>query len=332
MNQKSPVVKMLQNVFTKRMQTTRTTTRRTICSRIPSSTFLDSLQNDVRKELQKYPDKPDILSLPADARNALGVARALQWRIETLDRNNHCRRCWLHQTHCICHQCPPLPPLPKIHRIFLLMHHKEIALAVDTAKLIMAAYPDQCRLVVGGLENQPSLQEMQLAMKRKQCLVLFPTDESKTFQEICQTVQDEPKTSDNKGNNKDEKWDIVVLDGTWAQARRLYTRYIPPQADGGPPRVQLSDKAIDILSSMMPSQPTSDNNSNSNSNSKRNAGHQLRRHPTFWRQVSTLEATRLLLGDILGNEEGLTPWDALSTYQQIGDLAATTQLGSHQVR
>ena len=307
----------------------------TTFSSIPSSTFLDSLQCNVMNELQKYPDEPDILSLPANARNSLGVARALQWRIETLDRNNDCRRCWLKQGHCICRQCPPLSPLPKINRIFLLMHHKEIALAVDTAKLIMAAYPDQCRLVVGGLDDQLSLQEMQLAMKRKQCLVLFPTDESKTFQEIRQTVQEEQTASDGDNNddddNNDENWDIIVLDGTWAQARQLYSRYIPTQANGGPPRVQLSDEAVDILSSMMPSLSTSNSNSSSHnsSSSKVNAGHQLRRHPTFWRQVSTLEATRLLLGDILGNEEGLRPWDVLSTYQQIGDLAATTQLGSH---
>jgi DTW domain len=285
-----------------------TAINRTVASH--PSRFLDCVQQDATTELAKYPDKQDILELPPDSRNSLCVARALRWRIQALDRNEDCRRCWLQRVHCVCSQCAPLPSLPNIRRIFILMHHKEIGLPVDTAKFLMAAYPDQCRLVVGGLVHQKSLQEMQQAMTRQNCVVLFPSHDSQEFQDLSTfgQIQDD---------HDDEKWDIIVLDGTWAQARKLYSRYVPDRVDGGPLRVQLSQEAVETLSSETPWSP---------SNSKLNAGHQLRQHPTFWRQVSTLEATRLLLGDMLGTSDSMRPWDTLSKYQQIGDLAIKAQL------
>ena len=40
-----------------------------------------------------------------------------------------------------------------MRRIYVYMHHKEVLLAVDTAKIILAAYPE-ARLVIAGLSAQ----------------------------------------------------------------------------------------------------------------------------------------------------------------------------------
>ena len=40
-----------------------------------------------------------------------------------------------------------------MRRLFVLIHHKEVALAVDTAKLLAMAYPSCCRLVLGALPS-----------------------------------------------------------------------------------------------------------------------------------------------------------------------------------
>ena len=51
----------------------------------------------------------------------------------------------------------------RVNRIFVLTHHKEIGMFVDTAKLIAMAYPQQTRLVVAGLpaRYQAAMKELQ---------------------------------------------------------------------------------------------------------------------------------------------------------------------------
>ena len=54
-------------------------------------------------------------------------------------------------------------------------------------------------------------------------------------------------------------------------------------------------------------------------------GIQLRRHPVAWREVSTLEASRLLLLDMGADEQGVMK--PLAQWQNIGDAAAKRALG-----
>ena len=82
---------------------------------------------------------PPAIAFPAGARLTLSYYR---------------RRCWLQRAHCVCESCKPLDGLgPAVRRIYVYMHHKEVLLAVDTAKLILAAYPE-ARLVIAGLSAQ----------------------------------------------------------------------------------------------------------------------------------------------------------------------------------
>ena len=277
------------------------------------SEFLDQVEESVARVLQKYDaggSDVDILDLPPLDRESLGVARVLNTRLQALAKNNDCRRCWLQQKHCVCNECKPLEAtgdqsslpsvLPKVNRIFLLMHHKEIALHVDTAKLILAAFPKTCRLVVGGIagEYQDSMTEMQDAMASGNCLILFPSENALTFDAVQHGELD-----------KSQAWDLIVIDGTWAQARKLHSRYVKE----GPTHVRLSDEAVETLQIA--------------ASGVQRDGHQLRRHPIKWREVSTLEATRLFLGDMMPTITIQRPWDTLALYQQIGDSAARRQLG-----
>lgn len=250
----------------------------------------------------------------------------------------------------------PIHVLPQLNRIFLIMHHKEIALKVDTAKLILAAFPDKCRLVVAGIgpEYQESMKELQEAMQpehgesnsnnsNKNCLVLFPDDNAHSMEEILLQDGQHPsqdKTSDSgdttiKGlatidpsNNHPaqdyQPYDLIVLDGTWAQARKIHSKYIPPIERGGPRRVQLSESAVATL------QEANDQ-----------SGHQLRRHSTAWRQVGTYEATRLFLKDLETAlpasslvdtlDEEPPVWEQIAGYQAISNEAARRELGPARV-
>lgn len=231
-------------------------------------------------------------------------------------------------------------------------HHKEIGLTVDTAKLIMAAFPKTTRLVVSGInrEYQPTMDEMLHAvsdatMSMNRCLILFPTDDALTFDEIMNDLrtkemnilkeEEEDNDSvvdphaaihDNKTNDDDidKGWDVVVIDGTWSQARKMHAKYLQESTGGCLYRVQLSDEAVQALDR------GHDDNATRSANVQK--GHQLRRHPIKWREISTLEATRLLLNDMhTTNGEFEEQSTKMAYYQEIGNDAARRQLGPLRV-
>jgi hypothetical protein len=221
---------------------------------------------------------------------------------------------------CFCERCPPVesPGPSNLNRLFLLMHHKEIGMAVDTAKLILSSYPNACRLVVAGIgsEYQESMAEMEAALKQQKCLVLFPDETARTFQDIRNgTLSSQDDGEDSKG------WDVIVIDGTWQQARRMQKRYLPSDEGGYPLKVKLSEEALAILD-------------HDTIDGEANAGHQLRKHSVKWRRVGTFEALRLFLADLLAqddNDTGVAPWIRMESYQQIANSAARSQSGKCRV-
>lgn len=334
-------------------------------------------------------------------REAVGIARHLDGRLRALRRNGDCPRCWLQRRHCICPRCPPVgvldPPLPptmdggavaagsagvvaggtttnssnrgstaRLRRIFVVMHHKEVGLKVDTAKLILSSFPAQCRLVVGGIgpEYQPSMGEMleAVADARRTSLLLFPDETSRTLGEIvgttpaqaattdppCDGEQQQPQRGGSPRGAREGEYDLIVLDGTWAQARKFHSRYFPAP-DG------IADDDADAAQLPLPPPPGSFHRVKLSEDSVRllndgttESGHQLRRHSISWRQVGTFEATRLFLrdwwhvfgeaGEAAAESGGNTTssrdacvWETIGSYQRIANEAALRELGPPRV-
>mmetsp|Transcript_48378 Transcript_48378/g.94532 ORF Transcript_48378/g.94532 Transcript_48378/m.94532 type:complete len:348 (+) Transcript_48378:80-1123(+) len=280
--------------------------------------FLSQIDVTVQRVIEKYGESQiiNVLDLPPQEREVLGIAHHLKERLQTLRKNNNCPRCWLQEVNCFCKHCPPVESLGQsnLNRLFLLMHHKEIGMAVDTAKLILTSYPNTCRLVVAGVgsEFQESMAEMEAALMQRKCLVLFPDETARTFEDIENEMRI-AKAEYTGVEDSEVGWDVIVIDGTWQQARRMQKRYFP--VEGGPRRVKLSKEALVILD-----QDTV--------NGEANAGHQLRKHSMTWRKVGTFEATRLFLMDLLAQEYGDSrdaPWIRMESYQQIANSAAQKQ-------
>lgn len=307
----------------------------TECLALESS--LTPIERTVRAVLLKWPlDRTVVHQLKARDRESFAIAKHLNERLGSFQRNGDCGRCWLQQAHCICKECPPLQgvqtaadsrivaasrpvqAVTAIDRVFVLMHHKEVCLAVDTAKLISAALPVSTRLVVGGIGDkyQESMREMQECIRdeRAPCIVLFPSEDAKTYKEIMQNIE----TSHAAKNG----WSVIVVDGTWEQARKMYNRYLSPNAGTRSLiHVKLSDSS---LASILPTQEIYKSPSPSLGNM------QLRRHPQEWRQISTLTATRLLLNEV--EPAKIASWNKLAEYQKVADAAARKQLGPIRLR
>ena len=292
------------------------------------------------KQIRRDASKRLVLSLEGKEREAVAVAHRLRSRLDAFYRNRDCPRCWMQRAHCVCASCPPLVPpgrLP-VRRIFVLMHHKEICMCVDTAKLLLAAFPAPVgHLVVGGIgpEYQANMAAMLDSLSSTRCLVLWPSDDAVTVDELVRAQPilpgrkspSEDDEVDDDWNDTDSSWDLVVIDGTWAQARKLHA-----SLPAGAPRVRLSEAALRELGG---------------GEGGGREGTQLRRHPIAWREISTLEATRLLLTDLdaaaaaaaavppIANDAVETAassrWGALRDYQIVADAAARRQLGPPRV-
>ena len=264
---------------------------------------IDTVEKTIQNVFDEYPLNQAIDEIPLTNRESVAIARKLSSRINNLKKNKDCPTCWFQKKHCICSECPPLisSNFP-MKRLFVFMHHKEIGLAVDTAKLLLSCIPD-AQLVINGIlpKYQSSLEEMLSICEKEsdETLVLFPDETAQTFESINDL-------------NIPNKWNVIVLDGTWSQANRMHS-YIPSHIQ----RIQLHPSSLDEL------------------------GYQIRRHPIAWKQISTLEATRILIGnmiDVYHSDEQMVMeykrnWcDSLSLYQTILNDAARKQLGPPRLK
>lgn len=306
--------------------------------RSDAPTHLDGVEDAVDGALLHFQSKSSensplyahdtITTFPTADRETIGVASKLRTRLDSFARNKDCRRCWLQKRHCVCGSCPPLEGdnatttscggIENVNRLFLLTHHKEICMVVDTAKIILSSFPNTSRLVVNGIgrEFQPSMGEMldvynDALSGRSKCLILFPTDDAKTFDEIEEEFSNSSSSTAADSTPQNSGWDVIVMDGTWQQARKMHSKYFPAESKEGLHRVQLSSNVVELLGG-------------DDSDVK---GHQLRRHPTKWREISTHEATRLLLKDMHSRGQFDEQSDAMSLYQEILNAAARRQLG-----
>jgi DTW domain-containing protein YfiP len=256
---------------------------------------LDILSNNSTKQHTVYS------SIPEKDREMVGIARHLHKRLRVLEKNHTCRRCWLEEQYCICHSLQPIQLPSYIHRIFLLTHFKEIGMSIDTMKIILCAFPDACRLVVAGLPQQATMTEMLSALNSPSTLLLYPYENAKTFATI---LQEDPTFS-----SASSPFDIVLIDATWEQARRIFHRYLAQPCPAV--RVQLSDTSLP------------------------DAGRQLRPHPLDHREIATAEGLRRLgqeMGAVLDGAGGGPPngttEDALLHYQRVASRAAGRQIGN----
>jgi len=291
--------------------------------RVRHHNFLLEVDETVQRVLAAYDNNGDtpLSDVPECDRQELVIARALQTHLQ--DMEHKCPICWLqHNNYCCCADCPPVNEDPVLDRLFLVMHHREIGMGVDTAKLLLMSHPTRCRLVVAGIGSkyQSSMRELEDVIansNNRNCLVLFPDEASRPFHEIANERKEATRDLPNH-----DGWNLIVIDGTWQQARRIKKRYF--EEESSRPIVQttrLSDKTLSKLERDM-------------IDGELNPGHQLRKHSSSSRKVGTFEAVRLFLGDLQAeaahdtmevNNDTPPSWIQMEKYQQIANNALQAQ-------
>jgi DTW domain-containing protein YfiP len=259
--------------------------------------------------------------VPPSEREVINIVRYLDDRIQRMKQQNICRRCWYPKPkYCICATLQPMI-LPKyIQQIYILAHYKEIGLMIDTMKLLLCAYPNKCQLVVGGISEQyqTSMRNMSTLIQEKEnhnihnntkTLVLFPSTDAITFPTYYeQQRRQQHGNIDGYNNNSDNNTDhppmynIIVIDATWEQARRLYHRHIMQSQTSSSPasnqslvHIQLSETSLQSLHQRrgLDGEPQPDGTIQ-----KIMMGQQLRPHPLSVREIATAHAVQLLLRDM----------------------------------
>mmetsp|Transcript_52011 Transcript_52011/g.173589 ORF Transcript_52011/g.173589 Transcript_52011/m.173589 type:complete len:454 (+) Transcript_52011:242-1603(+) len=163
---------------------------------------------------------------------------------------------------CICEQLPPLP-IGHHDRIVLLLHPKEFLRTTNSGKLLLLAHPHASFLVPGVPEHDARLATI---CERRGACVLYPAEDALPIGSflarlegeaaVAQQQQLEGETamvtrvggSGGGGGNPAttttgaaQSWrrpplDLIILDGTWQQARHM-GRKLPPSL----PRVRVCD-------------------------------------------------------------------------------------------
>jgi hypothetical protein len=112
------------------------------------------------------------------------------------------------------------------------------------------------------------------------CLILFPAEDAKTFEDIIndisvaiqdagrENVQTQIPGREIKAFEQD--WNVIVIDGTWSQARKMHAKHFPDESSGMLFRVQLSSDDVQKLNTVGDSSADKEHN---------DSGLQLRRHP-----------------------------------------------------
>jgi len=144
------------------------------------------------------------------------------------ESKNRCAACMLKLSICICEKLDSLKvevgKLPV--DVVVLMNHKEWLRASNTAKIISRILG--ARVFVSGDAEDEAEFEALVSQRKQNSVVLFPSDVAVTWDEMSHVEK-----------KNDEATLVIVLDGTWGQARRLNQKI-----DDAIPRIKITPSAL----------------------------------------------------------------------------------------
>jgi DTW domain-containing protein len=131
----------------------------------------------------------------------------MSWsHIHDINSSARCARCKLHPALCL---CAHLSPMTLRTRVEVVIHQRETVRSSNTAQLVPLTLTE-CGLWVHGLPFAP-LDLSPLHDPSRAAFVLFPSPDSLTLEDAARVAGERPLS-------------LVVVDGSWRQARRMLRR------------------------------------------------------------------------------------------------------------
>lgn len=166
---------------------------------------------------------------PKDRYKAL-VENQIAKRDKFMTSRNRCIGCALLNDFCVCTKLDALKVPDAPFDVAVIMNQKEMYRSSNTVKVIERVL--NARVLVDGVEND-KIDFENILNKRKNILVLFPSEDSVEWPDFTSSQKSSASTV------SEEKLLILIVDGTWRQARRLNLR-IPADV----PRVKITPTTL----------------------------------------------------------------------------------------
>lgn len=140
---------------------------------------------------------------------------AIERRERTMLEAGRCPGCWHNQSSaCICLALQPLPFERKV-RFLVYLHSVEFFNAGDDGKLLKAAAPDACELLVCGRRGDDVRLLGEVAAGN--CVLLYPSEDALSTEELTECGFKLPLVEDGDA----PPLRIVLLDGTWNRVKSM---------------------------------------------------------------------------------------------------------------
>eukprot|EP01064_Diplonema_japonicum_P016031 TRINITY_DN2406_c0_g2_i4.p1 TRINITY_DN2406_c0_g2~~TRINITY_DN2406_c0_g2_i4.p1 ORF type:complete len:373 (+),score=61.41 TRINITY_DN2406_c0_g2_i4:193-1311(+) len=207
-------------------------------------------------------------TLPEERRYQASAVRRMKYALMTGLKESRCPYCWVLKEACFCDE---IPEMETCINFVVLYHANEFFRSSSTGKLVCQALGG--RLLVYG-HHEKELEEL---ITQPNTYILFPDETSVTLDKICEDAEWHTLTPDAKMAKKRERVKeitVIVLDGTWSQARSLFS--FIKSANPDIKRVRLDLEKAEIHESMF----------------------QALRKQSEAGRVSTFEACMLLLDEV----------------------------------
>jgi DTW domain-containing protein YfiP len=193
--------------------------------------------NDI--ETRNVPQEHDeqfvqlLKTLPNSQRQHLAVERCTARK---LSQPVHCDYCWAREEFCMCgkFKVANWTGVKKNIELVFLMTYREFYRSSNTAKVVLNTLPNTKFLLKGLPIHDEILKNMLVTDDTHEVYVMFPSTGSLPIHKTPLVLQPTDQVVDGIVDDN-KKYTIIVLDGTWREARRM-NKNIPEEV----PRIHLT--------------------------------------------------------------------------------------------